>query len=150
MNKTTIRVILAVLLILLFIPSLGLAQDKDEQNTVKCVTYAADWKEGASVAERDSIFDLWDDNVVKKNKYIKMDMTIRHLYGSNSDDFVFIVEYNGSGLGIMEKADEEGTRLFKKWKPDAEDRKAFNALFGKYLKGGHSDEIYTLISKVIN
>jgi len=150
MNKSTIRIIVTVLVILLFIPCLGFAQDKDKPNTVLCVTYEADWKEGASVTERDSIFALWDKNVPQKNKYIKMLMRVRHFYGANSDDFIFIVEYNGSGLDIIEKALEERTRLYKEWMKDAEDQKAFNALFGKYFKGGHSDEIYTVFTKVNN
>ena len=150
MNKSTIRIIVTVLVILLFIPCLGFAQDKDKPNTVLCVTYAADWKEGASVAERDSIFALVDKNLIKKNKYIKMMMRVRHFYGANSDDFIFIVEYNGSGLDIIEKEVEERTRLYKEWMKDAEDRRAFNELFSKYFKGGHADEIYTLLTKVDN
>ena len=129
---------------------MGFAQDKDKPNTVLCVTYAADWKEGASVAELDSIFALVDKNVVKKNKYIKMMMRVRHFYGANSDDFIFIIEYNGGGLDIIEKSSEEFNRLYKEWKKDAEDRKALNALFDKYFKGGHSDEIYTLFTKAVN
>ena len=150
MKKSTIRIIVTVLVILLFIPCLGFAQDKDKPNTVLCVTYEADWKEGASVAERDSIFALVDKNLIKKNKYIKMMMRVRHFYGANSDDFGFIIEYNGSGLDIIEKAVEEDTRLYKEWKNDKEDRKAFNALFSKYFIPGHSDEIYTLFTKVVN
>lgn len=148
--KKTIRVFVILIVIILIIPGMGLAQDKEKPNTVLCVTYVADWKDGASVAERDSIFALADKNIFKKNKYIKMMMRVRHFYGANSEDFIFITEYNGSGLDIIEKAVEETTRLYKEWMKDAKDRKAFNALFGKYFKGGHSDEIYTLFTKITN
>ncbi len=146
MNKKTIIVVIVLLIITCF----GFAQDKENPNIVLIVTYEADFKDGASVAERDSIFALWDKNVPKKNKYIKMLMRVQHLYGANSDDFVFIMEYNGSGLDILEKAAEERTRLYKEWMKDAEDRKAFNKLFTKYFKGGHSDEIYYVFTKVVN
>ncbi|MEE9573573.1 MAG: hypothetical protein V3W20_11030, partial [Candidatus Neomarinimicrobiota bacterium] len=84
--KKTMKLILAILVIVLFIPSTSIAQDNEEPNTVLCVKIALDWKEGASVSEGDSIYALWDNNVTKKNKYIKMHMRINHFYGSNSED----------------------------------------------------------------
>ena len=77
-------------------------------------------------------------------------MRVGHLYGSNSRDFIIITEYNGSGLEVLEKADEEGFKLFKKWKPEKEDRIEFNKAVNKYYKSTHSDEIYSLWSKVSN
>lgn len=145
MNKVTV-----IILILFVFTCFGLAQDKEEPNTVLIVTNAADFKEGASVTERDSIWSLWEENVVKKNKYIKMEMWLRHFYGSNSEDLIQIREFNGSGLDIILKAAEENTRLYREWMPNKEDRQALNKLYGKYFKPGHSDEIYTLSSKVIN
>jgi len=150
MNKTTIRVIVAVVVILLLIPSIGLAQDKDEPNTVLCVTNVRDYNEGNTLAELDSISTLWTDNVIKKNKYIIMQFVVTHYYGANSRDFVVITEYNGSGLAIIENAAKETNRIYKEWMKDAEDRKVFNALFTKYMKPYHSDEIYTLFSKITN
>ena len=150
MNKTTIRIIVTVLVILLFIPCLGFAQDKDEPNTVLCVTNTRAFNEGNTQAELDSIWTLFNKNVMMKNKYIKMEMVVNHYYGSNGLDFVVITEYNGSGLDIIDKAAKETTRIYKEWMKDAEDRKAFNALFRKYFKDGHSDEIYTLFSKLTN
>ena len=150
MNKTTIRIITSIIVIMLLIPCLGIAQDKDEPNTVLCVTYVYDWGEGATISERDSIFALVDENVVKKNKFIKSLMRYQHFYGANSEDFIFLYEFNGSGLEIILKSSEEATRLAKEWKKDKEERDAFYALFDKYFKSGHSDEIYTLITKVSN
>ena len=148
--KTT-RIITSIIVIILLIPCLGFAQDDEEPNTVLCVKYAfnTDNEEG-SVAEFDSIYALNDKYVTKKNKYIKMKIRVSHYYGSDSDDFLSITEYNGSGLDIIEKAIKENTRLYKEWKTDEKDRKAFNELFYKYFKAGHSDEIYALLSKVIN
>ena len=148
MNKRTIRVIISILVILLLIPSIGLAQDKDGPNTVLCVTNTRDYKEGNTLAELDSIATLWNDNVIKKNKYIIMQFVVTHYYGANSGDFLVITEYNGSGLAIIEEARKETNKIYKEWMKDAEDRKAFNALFTKYFKPYHSDEIYALFSKV--
>lgn len=150
MNKITIRVIVAVVVILLFIPCLGFAQDKDEPNTVLCVKNEINQNTEGTRAEADSIYALLDNNVTKKNKYIKMEIRVAHFYGSKSGDFLTITEFSGSGLAIIEKAIEEDTRLYEEWMKDAEDRKAFNALFTKYFKGGHSDEIYTVFTKVVN
>ena len=150
MNKTTIRVVISILVILLLIPTMSFAQDKDEPNTVLCVKRALDWKEGNTQSEADSIYALWDKNVTKENKYIKMQIRVNHYYGSNSGDFLTITEYNGSGLDIIDKAVKENTRLYKEWMKEKEDRKTFNALFSKYFKPGHSDEIYQSFTKVTN
>ena len=149
MNKNTIKVILSVLLILIFIPSL-IAQDKEKPNIVVGVTYTHEHKEGVTVADLDSIWTLYNKNVTKKNKYIIMEFSVGHLYGSNSSDFLVITEYNGSDLNIIAKANEEDTRLYKEWKKDKEDRKTLNTLFNEHFKPKHSDEIYVLFNKVIN
>ena len=150
MNKTT-RVLLSVLVIILLIPCSGFAQDDEKPNMVLCVTANADWSpEGGSWAEFDSLFTLASKNVVKKNKYIKMQVMVNHYYGADSDDFLVITEYNGSGLGIIEKAVEENAKLYKEWKPDKNDRDAYYKARAKYFKSGHSDEIYQIFQKVIN
>ena len=150
MNKTT-RVLLSVLVIILLIPCLGFAQDKDEPNTVIIVKYAMNWApEGGSIAEMDSLWALASKNIIKKNKYIKSQMVVAHYYGSNSEDMLIIREFNGSGLDIILKASKENTRLFKEWKSDEEDSKEWSKAVGKYYKGGHSDEIYVSMNKVNN
>ena len=85
-----------------------------------------------------------------KNKFIKSVIRVGHYYGSKSGEFLVITEYNGNGLGIIEEAGEEGSKLFNKWKKDKDDRAEFNKARNKYFKPWHSDEIYTLISKVSN
>lgn len=147
-NKQATKGITLLLVIILFVPFVGFAQDKDEPNTVTAVTLAFDTDADGSPAEFDSLYALFDENVVSKNKFIKSVMRVGHLYGSNSGDFVVITEYNGSGLGIIDKAGDEGFELFKKWKKDKEDRAEFSKARNKYFKPSHSDQIYTLLSKV--
>lgn len=150
MNKAAIRVIISVLVILLFIPCTGYAQDNEEPNTVLIFKQALDPNAVGTPAEADSLFALFDKNVTKKNKYVKMHIRVSHYYGSDSQDALTIIEFNGSGLDIIDKSREEQSRLFKEWKKDEEDRKAFNEALNKYFKSGHSDEIYQLFTKVTN
>ena len=150
MKKQAIKGVVTLLAVLLFVPYIGFAQDSDESNTVLAVKMKAAFPEDGSMAEFDSLYALLDENVVSKNKYIKSVMRVGHLYGSNSGDLIVITEFNGGGLSIIEKADEEGTKLFKKWKADKEDSAEFNKALNKYFKNYHSDEIYTLWSKVSN
>ena len=150
MKKQAIKGITLLLVIILFVPIVGLAQDSDKPNIVTAVTLTFDPDADGSNAEFDSLTVLFDKNVVNKNKFIKSVMRIGHYYGSKSGEFLVITEYNGNGLGIIEEAGEEGNKLFKKWKKDKDDRAEFNKARNKYFKPWHSDEIYTLISKVSN
>ncbi len=150
MKKQSIRVITFALVIILFIPFVGFGQDNDDPNIVTTVTLWFDTDADGSPAEFDSLTALFDENVVSKNKFLNSVLRVGHYYGSSSGEFVIITEYNGSGLGIIEKAGEEGSKLFKKWKKDEDDRDEFNKARNKYFKPKHSDEIYTLSSKVSN
>ena len=150
MKKQATKGIMLLLVIILFIPIVGFAQDNDRPNIVTAITLTFDPDADGSNAEFDSLEVLFDKNVVSKNKFIKSVMRIGHYYGSKSGEFVVVTEYNGGGLGIIDDAGEESSKLFKKWKKDEDDRTEFNKARNKYFKPWHSDEIYTLISKVSN
>jgi hypothetical protein len=150
MKKHAFKGITLLLVIILFVPFVGFAQDKDDPNIVTAVTLTFDTDADGSPAEFDSLYALFDENVLSKNKFIKSVMRVGHYYGSSSGEFVIITEYNDSGLGIIEKAGDETADLFKKWKKDEDDRAEFNKARNKYFKPRHSDEIYTLLSKVSN
>lgn len=145
------RTIVTMIALLILITRFGFAQDTEEPNTVLVIKYAMNWApEGGSNAEFDSLMALSEENIIKKNKYIKSQMVVAHYYGSNSEDMLIIRELNGSGLDIILKAAEEQGRLFREWKPKKEDREAWGKTTGKYYKGEHSDEIYVSLSNVIN
>ena len=150
MKTQATKGIMILLVIILFIPFVGFAQDNEKPNIVTTVTLAFATDTGGNPAEFDSLNALFDKNVVSKNKFIKSVMRVGHYYGSKSGEYVVITEYNGGGLGIIEEAGDEGFELFKKWKKDADDRKMYNDAINKYFKPWHSDEIYTLNSKVSN
>jgi hypothetical protein len=150
MKTQATKGIMILLLIILFVPFVGFAQDNEKPNIVTTVTLTFDTDADGSPAEFDSLTAIFDKNVVSKNKFVKSVMRVFHYYGSSSGEYIIITEYNGSGLAIIEKAGEEGFELFKKWKKDEDDREAFNKARNKYFMPGHSDEIYTLISKVSN
>lgn len=148
MKKQATKGIMILLILILFVPFVSFAQDSDEQNVVLAVTYQAAFPEDGSVAEFDSLYAALDKNVVSKNKFVNSVMRVGHLYGSNSGDFIVITEYSSSDLGVLKNAAEEGSKLFKKWKPEKEDRAAFNKALNRYYQDRHSDEIYSLWSKV--
>ena len=150
MKKQAIKGITSFLVILLFVPFVGFAQDGDEPNTVTATTLTFDPDVEGSPAEFDSLIALFDENVLSKNKFIKSVMRVTHLYGAHSGEYVIITEYNGSGLGIIDKAGDETTRLYKRWKKEDDDRAEFNKAQNKYFKPRHSDEIYSLLSKLSN
>ncbi len=150
MKTQATKGIMALLLIILFVPFVGIAQDTDKPNIVTTVTLSFATDNGGSNAEFDSLNAIYDKNVVSKNKFIKSEMRIGHYYGSKSGEYIIITEYNGGGLGIIEEAGEEDGKLFNKWLKDKEDRDKYNDAINKYFKQWHSDEIYTLNSKVSN
>ena len=90
-------------------------------------------------AERDSIVDLYYEHVIAKNDLIISEKNLRHLYGSNSGDWVIVTEY--ANWNDVEVAGEKNDELFmEKWATE-EERQAFNKVFWKYF-GEHKDEIY--------
>ena len=150
MRFNTLKGFMLLVVIVLFVPFVAFAQDNDDSNIVTAITLTLDPNVDGSVAEYDSLTALFDKNVVSKNKFVKSIMRVSHLYGANSGEFVIITEYNGSSLSVIEDAGKEGFELFKKWKKDTDDRAEFNKARNKYFLPRHSDEIYTLISKVNN
>jgi hypothetical protein len=79
------------------------------------------------------------DNVTMKNSYVKGFYTMRHRYGSNSQDLIEVSVYNN--LADIEKAFAENTKL-----EDANwtDKAKADEFFKKYAKlfAGHGDSIY--------
>jgi len=95
--------------------------------------------EGGSSAEFDSLGALWYDRIVKNNEFIVSEITMRHLYGSNANDFVVLDKYKS--FCDIEKASSRNSELMKEAWPEKEERQKFWKAFVKYF-GNHSDEIY--------
>ena len=148
MKKSTISALIPFLIIIFLIPCFTIAQDDDGDNTVLMVKYQTVYHDDFSYAKLDSLNELYNENVIKKNKHIVSEMILTHYYGASSDDYYIITEYNGSGLDIVELANKESTRLYKEWMPEAEDREAFFEYFTKSFTTWHSDEIMTMLNKM--
>ena len=80
------------------------------------------------------------DNVIKKNEYIISQRVLRHMWGNNSLDLVFITEYKS--FTDIEKGQNRTAELFRETWATSEERQAYNKAVGKYFGNRHSDEIY--------
>ena len=96
--------------------------------------------EGGSRAEFDSLTQVYAEKVTKKNELILSQRILRHWWGSDSRQFVVVVEVKD--WDAVEKANAREDELFKKaFSKEEQDR--FNKAYNKYFTGKHSDEIYS-------
>ena len=101
--------------------------------------------EGGRAAERDSLLEIYHEQVTKKNPHILGQRVMQHFYGSNNHDVMFVTEYKD--WASIDAAGTMDTELFEKfWKDDAS-RRQYNRMFNKYFSG-HSDEIYSERTKL--
>jgi hypothetical protein len=82
----------------------------------------------------------YNQHVIQKNTLVKGYYPSRHLYGSDSRDFVEAFVFNS--LADLEKAEAENEKLAKAHWPDEAKRKEFFKSMDKYLEKWHSDAIY--------
>lgn len=109
-------------------------------NVTVMTTMELAFPQDGSVAEFDSLTQLYTDRVVKKNEYIISRKFFNHWYGSNNRQLVILLEVKN--WGDVEKAAERSDELFEKAWTTPEERRKYNRLQGKYFTGGHSDELY--------
>ena len=112
---------------------------EEEPHVFTIVTWEILSPEDGSDAERDSLVAIWVENAVKKNEFIVNQITMSHMWGSNSSDFLVITEYKS--FADIDKAQNRNFELIEEFMPDNEKRAAFWKAFTSYF-GEHSDEIY--------
>lgn len=140
MNKTTIKVILSVLLILLFIPSL-IAQDKEKEDTP--YWYVSYFK--VDYAKLDSIETMVKEYTlptveVAKKKGLLLDYKVLIHHTGEEHNLVIMMKYP-SWAAIDEFS---FTESFKIIEPDEEKRKKGYATWGRLIPyKNHYDNIYT-------
>jgi hypothetical protein len=93
-----------------------------------------------SIAEFDSLTQLYNTNVLDKNELILSYKVVRHWWGNNNRDFVTIYEVK-SWENVL-AANERNNELFMEAWSTKEARKEYNDAYNKYFTGAHSDEIY--------
>lgn len=112
---------------------------EDNPHVYTVVTFELLIPEDGSRVDFDSLSALWTENISKNNEFIVSEVTMSHLWGNNSNDFVVITEFRS--FADIEKSQNRDFELLKEAWPDKEERQQyFNALV-KYFRS-HSDEIY--------
>ena len=117
----------------------GFGQEEEEVRHIFTIsTYKAGIiTEDGTRAERDSLFMVGVELQKSNPKYLSVKV-LRHYWGSDSRDWVFITEYaTWADIDEAFKIDEENFK--KKW-PD-KSWVEYRRMFGKYFTT-HSDEIY--------
>ena len=96
-----IKIALPFFLISLLLTSgITVAQDEDP-HVFTVTTLQLLNPEDGSFAEFDSLNTIYMENVINKNEFILSQRSLQHLWGSNSQDYVFITEY--ASFGDIEK-----------------------------------------------
>ncbi len=138
--KHLTQIFAIIIVAFLFLNKSSYAQDG---NVIYVQTWDFEMPDDGSWAEFDSLSALVTKNVVSKNDKILSQRIVRHFWGSNSRQLIFIREY--ANIEDVVRDDDTGTKLFEAaWKTE-EERKAFSDAYGKYFRGEHSDEIYSEI-----
>ena len=116
------------------------AQDEEQNNVYTVTTTQFIFPDDGSIAEWDSLNALYMDNVINKNEFIISQRALRHMWGHNSEDLVYITEYKS--FTDIEKGQARNTELFNEAWATSEERQAYNKAASKYFGDHHSDEIY--------
>lgn len=115
------------------------------ENIIHMVTWKMKMPDGGTYAERDSLLQLYFDNVTKKNTKILSSKTMFHFFSANSAELIQTFEL--ASLADIELGFAQDDELMKKWMPDEKARKEFNKKLGSYFDG-HADGIYSVRSKI--
>lgn len=143
MQKFNFVVILLFLFSFLLVGTLYAQDDSPHVYTVTTTQFI--FPDGGSIAEWDSLNTLYMDNVINKNEFIISQRALRHMWGANSEDLVYITEY--ASFADIEKAQDRNTELFQEAWATSEERQAYNSAVGNYFGNFHSDEIYQEVTK---
>ncbi len=121
------------------------AQDQSANHLFVATTQKASMPEGGRAAERDSLLQVYHEQVTKKNPHVLSQRVMQHFYGNNNHDVVTVTEYKD--WASIDAATTMDTELFEKYWKDEAARRQFNRAFNKYFSG-HSDEIYSERTKL--
>ncbi|MBN2366517.1 MAG: hypothetical protein EH225_11320 [Calditrichaeota bacterium] len=139
MDKYKFVIILCAMALVFIVNTTSFSQENQGNAFVVTVMELA-MPEDGSVAEFDSLNQLYTDKVIKKNNLILSHRNLRHWWGNDNREFVVI--YEVASWGDILKANEMNNTLFEEAWITEETRKEFNHAYNKYFTGKHSDEIY--------
>lgn len=131
--------------VVLFAAGPATAQEQSADNIFVATVQKMRMPEGGRNVERDSLLQLYHEQVTKKNTHIISQRALQHLYGADNRDLVWITEYKD--WASVEAATKMDTELFERYWKDAESRRQFNRMLNKYF-AEHSDELYSERTKL--
>ncbi|MBX2991824.1 MAG: hypothetical protein KF749_11750 [Bacteroidetes bacterium] len=131
--------------VVLFAAHPASAQEQSADNIFVATVQKMRMPEGGRNTERDSLLQVYHEQVTKKNTHIISQRALQHLYGADNRDLVWITEYKD--WASVDAATKMDTELFEKYWKDAESRRQFNRMLNKYFEE-HSDEIYSERTKL--
>ena len=134
------NILLVLLTISFFAITSSLKAQEETSHIFTVTTILAKIPDGGSMAEFDSLQQVYTTNVTMKNSNVVSQRCVRHLYGSDSRQLIYITEYKN--MEDMLASSKEDGRLFREAWPDEDKRAEYNKASGKYF-GHHSDEIYS-------
>ncbi len=145
MNKKTIRVIISLLVIILLIPCLGFAQDKEKENTPYWYnSYCKiNYTKVDSLIKLEKEYGILVAAEAKKQGKILEHHTLIHHTGDEYN-VVFMTKY--PSWCVMEKG--WFNAVFKEIEPNKDKRDAYNDAYDWVFEGSpHYDGIYTEVTK---
>ena len=134
--KTTKTIIGALMILALFIPASGLAQ---EGNYFTVTTWKLSVPDNGTRAELNELLKEFSEKISFKNDKVISERVLRHISGADLRDLVIISEY-ATWNDIDAASDMQNELINQAW-PKEEDRNAFFKSWNKYVIT-HSDEIY--------
>ena len=131
---------LIVLLVLVVSITGTILAQENQGNVVVVTNMETKANPEGSIAEFDSLNQLYTDKVIKKNELLLSSKTLRHFRWN--DNTAFLVMFEVKSWEDIPKANEKNNELFEAaWKTE-EERKAYWKAWNAYFTGRHSDEIY--------
>ncbi len=129
-----------VAIIIGLIPVAASAQQVENQNLVNVTRLKTKWPEKGSGVIRDSLIQIYNDNVIKKNEKILSHREYSHFFTTDNKDYMILEEFKD--FSSMEEAWKINTDLEKKAWPDEKKRKEFMDAMGAYFDDWHGDAIF--------
>ena len=133
MKTQSLKIITLFLVIILFIPYVGLAECGESSTIEEQST------NDLSQLDSDKLYKLYVDNVLGNNPYIHQMNHLGYNYDSLSDE-LFLLESDFIDLELYILAQEESRILFNEWIKDEEGRKDFLARINENNNQNHTNE----------
>ncbi|MBU2904842.1 MULTISPECIES: hypothetical protein [Arenibacter] len=134
--RTMKSILGALMIVALFIPTLGSAQ---EGNYFTVTTWKLSIPENGTRAELNGLLKEFTEKISFKNDKIISERVLHHISGADLRDLVIISEH--ASWNDIDAASNMQNELINKAWPKEEDRNAFFKSWNKYVIT-HSDEIY--------